>query len=391
MGAAKIRGTMHVPLLDLSAQYALIRHEVEAAVRAVLESQRFILGPVVERFEADIARYCQCAHAVGMSSGTDALLACLMAEGIGQGDEVITSPFSFFATAGAIHRVGARPVLVEIEANTWNIDPCQMEDAITARTRAIIPVHLFGQMADMDPIMMIARRHRLLVIEDAAQAIGAEYDGRRAGSIGDYGCLSFFPSKNLGGAGDGGMTVCQDLARAERLRQTRNHGGRERYFDEFVGGNFRLDALQAAVLQVKLKYLDGWSAARQRNAARYRELLGASGRVVADVEALREHGQLVLPHEAPVRRHIYNQFVIRVKRRDALRAALSSRGIGCEVYYPRPFHLQECFAYLGYARGAFPVSERASDEVLALPIYPELTDTQIEAVASAVLEFLAEP
>jgi len=240
----------------------------------------------------------------------------------------------------------------------------------------------------MDPIMAIARRHGLLVIEDAAQAIGAEYQGRRAGSIGDFGCLSFFPSKNLGGAGDGGMAVCQDESRAERLRQTRNHGGRQRYFHEFVGGNFRLDALQAAVLQVKLKYLDGWSAARQRNAARYRELFAPSERVVAAASELREHGQIVLPHAATGRRHIYNQFVVRVKRRDALRSFLSERGIGCEVYYPRPFHLQECFAYLEHRAGAFPVSERASEEVLALPIYPELTDAQLETVTKTVLEFL---
>jgi dTDP-4-amino-4,6-dideoxygalactose transaminase len=380
---------MRVPLLDLHAQYSELRAEIEAAVKAVLDSQRFILGPVVERFEAQAARYCQCGYGVGVSSGTDALLACLMAEGIGRGDEVITSPYSFFATAGAIHRAGAKPVFVEIDADTFNIDPAAIEAAITPRTRAIIPVHLFGQMADMDPIIEIAKRRNLIVIEDAAQAIGAEYKGRRAGSIGDYGCLSFFPSKNLGGAGDGGMVVAQDAARADRLRQTRNHGGRERYFHEFVGGNFRLDALQAAILQVKLKYLDAWSAGRQRNAARYRELFAASGRAVEDTAALRAHGQLVLPREAPARRHVYNQFVIRVQRRDALRAFLTERGIGCEVYYPRPFHLQECFAYLGLRAGAFVLSERASSEVLALPIYPELSDAQLQAVAGAVLEFLS--
>jgi dTDP-4-amino-4,6-dideoxygalactose transaminase len=383
------RTTLAISLLDLHAQYAAIGAEVEAAAQQVLRSQRFILGPVVESFEAQIARYCQCGFGVGMSSGTDALLACLMAEGIGQGDEVITSPFSFFATAGAIHRVGAKPVFVDIDADTFNIDPARIEAAITPRTRAIIPVHLFGQMAEMDPIMEVAKRKDLIVIEDAAQAIGAEYKGRRAGAIGDYGCLSFFPSKNLGGAGDGGMTVCRDPARAERLRQTRNHGGRERYFHEFVGGNFRLDALQAAILQVKLKYLDEWTTGRQRNAARYRALFAASGRVVENTAALREHGQIVLPREAPARRHIYNQFVIRVQRRDALRAFLTERGIGCEVYYPRPFHLQECFAYLGLRAGAFALSERASSEVLALPIYPELSDAQLQLVAGAVLEFLA--
>ena len=379
---------MAIPLLDLQAQYALIGPEIEAAVQRVLRSQRFILGPVVEEFEAAVARYSSTAHAVGVSSGSDALIAALIAEGIGAGDEVITSPFSFFATASAIHRVGARPVLVDIDPDTFNLDPTQLEAAVTERTRAIIAVHLYGQMAEMDPIMDIARRRSLVVIEDAAQAIGAEYNGRRAGSIGDYGCFSFFPSKNLGGAGDGGMVVCDDAARAERLRMARNHGGRQRYFHEFVGGNFRLDALQAAVLQVKLKYLDAWSAARAQNAARYRELFARSGRVVDAARALLGHGQIVLPCEAAVRRHVYNQFVIRVRRRDALRAYLTERGIGCEVYYPRPFHLQECFAYLGLFAGAYPASERASEEVLALPIYPELSATQIETVVAAVLDFL---
>jgi dTDP-4-amino-4,6-dideoxygalactose transaminase len=312
-------------------------------------------------------------------------LAVLMAEGIGPGDEVVTSPFSFFATAGVVHRVGATPVLVDIQPDTFNLDPTRLEAAITERTRAIIPVHLFGQMADMDPILALASRHQLLVIEDAAQAIGAEDSGRRAGSLGDYGCLSFFPSKNLGGAGDGGMVVCQDEARAERLRATRNHGGKVRYFHDFVGGNFRLDALQAALLRVKLPHLDRWSAGRQRNAARYRTLFGASGRAVASVADLGE-GQLVLPAERPGGRHVYNQFVVRVKGREALRARLTARGIGHEVYYPRPFHLQHCFAHLGLKEGAFPEAERACSEVLALPIYPELTDAQLAEVASAVLE-----
>jgi dTDP-4-amino-4,6-dideoxygalactose transaminase len=377
-----------VPLLDLHAQYAVIGDEIEAAVREVLRSQRFILGPVVEAFEADVARYSQCAHAIGVSSGTDALLAVLMAEGIGPGDEVITSAFSFFASAGAIARVGARPVFVDIDPASFNLDPGQATAAFSSRTRAIIPVHLFGQMAELEPLLACARARDALVIEDAAQAIGAEAGGRRAGSLGDYGCFSFFPSKNLGGVGDGGMVTCNDPERAERVRKMRTHGGRRRYYHELIGGNFRLDALQAAVLQVKLKYLDDWTARRQANAARYRELFTASGRTVA-AEALREPGQLALPRELPDRRHIYNQFVIRVTRRDALRAQLTARAIGCEVYYPRAFHQQECFAYLGHAPGAFPHSELACTQVLALPIYPELTPAQIETVASAVLEHLS--
>jgi len=380
-----IAGTMAVPLLDLKAQYASIGAELEAAAISVLRSQRFILGPEVEALEAEVARYSGCAHGVGMSSGTDALLAVLMAEGIGPGDEVVTSPFSFFATAGVVHRVGATPVLVDIEPDTFNLDPTRLEAALTPRTRAIMPVHLFGQMADMDPIVALARRHQLLLIEDAAQAIGAEDRGRRAGSLGDYGCLSFFPSKNLGGAGDGGMVVCQDAARAERLRATRNHGGKVRYFHDFVGGNFRLDALQAAILRVKLPRLEAWSAARQHNAARYRALFGRSGRVAPSVADLGDE-QLVLPAERPGCRHVYNQFVVRTKGRDALRERLTARGIGHEVYYPRPFHLQRCFAHLGLQVGAFPEAERACAEVLALPIYPELTETQLAEVVRAVLE-----
>ena len=379
---------MSVPLLDLHAQYAAIGTELEAAAVAVLRSQRFILGPEVEALEAEVARYSGCAYGVGMSSGTDALLAVLMAEGIGQGDEVVTSPFSFFATAGVVHRVGAKPVFVDIDPDTFNLDASALQAALSPRTRAIIPVHLFGQMADMDAIMEVAHPRRLLVIEDAAQAVGAEDHGRRAGSIGEYGCLSFFPSKNLGGAGDGGMVVCQDAARAERLRATRNHGGMARYFHEFVGGNFRLDALQAALLRVKLRHLDGWSAGRQRNATRYHELFASSGRVASDATGLRQ-GQIVLARERQDCRHVYNQFVVRVQRRDALRELLTARGIGHEVYYPRPFHLQQCFQYLGHRAGAFPHAERACEQVLALPIYPELTETQIAEVVGAVLEHLA--
>jgi dTDP-4-amino-4,6-dideoxygalactose transaminase len=381
---------MAVPLLDLNAQYLPLRDEIAAAVRSVLDSQHFILGPVVEAFEASVAKYSGCEHAVGMSSGTDALLAVLMAEGIGPGDEVITTPFSFFATAGAVHRLGARAVFVDIDADTFNLDPARIEAAITPRTRAIMPVHLFGQMADMGPIMEIAQRRALCVVEDAAQAIGAEYRGQRAGSIGHYGCLSFFPSKNLGGAGDGGMVVCRDAARADLLRRVRNHGSRTKYYHELVGGNFRLDALQAAILQVKLKYLDGWTAGRQRNADRYRALFAASGRAVLHASLLQTPQQIVPSVEAPARRHVYNQFVVRVQDRDGLRAHLQRRGIGQEVYYPLPFHLQECFVGLGHKAGDFPVSEQAAREVLALPIYPELTTGQLEEVAGAVLEFLAQ-
>ena len=362
---------MAVPLLDLQAQYRTIRDEVQAAVNAVLESQRFILGPEVDALEAELAAYCQVPHAVGVSSGSDALLAVLMAEGIGPGDEVITTPYSFFATVGAVERVGAKSVLVDIERSTCNIDPRSIERAITKRTKAIIPVHLYGQMADMDPIVALAKQHGLIVIEDAAQAIGAELGKRRAGSLGDYGCLSFFPSKNLGCAGDGGMILCRDEARAEKLRVIRNHGAKVRYFHTLVGGNFRLDALQAAILRVKLRHLDGWTAGRQRNAARYGELLAK-----ADV---------TLPFSWPDGRHVYNQFVIRTDRREALRAKLTERGIGNEVYYPQPFHLQACFSGWQLPRGSFPQSEQASEQALALPIFPELTESQLEEVANAVI------
>lgn len=378
---------MGVPLLDLKAQYAAIRAEVTAAVSAVMESQQFILGAQVTELERAVAEYSGCRHAVGVSSGTDALLVALMAEGIGPGDEVITSPFSFFATAGCVSRVGARPVFVDIEPASFNIDPAKLEAAVTPRTRAIIPVHLFGQMADMDPILDLAERHHLVVIEDAAQAIGAEYKGRRAGSIGHYGCFSFFPSKNLGGAGDGGMVTTNDDGKAERIRVMRNHGAKPKYFHHVIGGNFRLDTLQAAVLLVKLRHLDAWTAARQRNAGTYRRLFRESG-VVGETTDAGGANDLGLPVELPARRHIYNQFVIRVGRRDDLRALLTEREIGHEVYYPVPFHMQACFTGLGYRDGDFPASERAAREVLALPIYPELTEEMIAKVASAVIDFL---
>lgn len=367
---------MNVPLLDLKGQYRAIKAEVDAALAEVLESQHFILGPQVERCEKAIAAYSHCAHGVGVSSGSDALLACLMAENIGPGDEVITTPYTFFATAGAIARLGATPVFVDIDPRSYNIDARGIEAKVTPRTRAIIPVHLYGQMAEMEPIMELARRRSLIVIEDAAQAIGAERSARRAGSVGDYGCFSFFPSKNLGAAGDGGMIVTQDADRAERLRVLRAHGSKPKYHHKIVGGNFRLDALQAAIVSAKLPHLDAWTAARQRHARRYDELLAASQ----------------LPVQTPLisaDRHIFNQYVIRVPERDALQAHLKTRGVGTEVYYPVPMHLQECFAYLGYSAGAFPESERAAGETLALPVHPELANEQLEYVVAAIADFYA--
>jgi dTDP-4-amino-4,6-dideoxygalactose transaminase len=378
---------MGVPLLDLKAQHARIKAEVMAAVSEVMESQQFILGPQVKQLEQAVAAYSKCRHAVGVSSGTDALLVSLMAEGIGPGDEVITSPYSFFATAGCVSRVGARPVFVDIDPVSFNIDPERVETVVTQRTKAIIPVHLYGQMAEMDPIMAIAEKHRLAVIEDGAQAIGAEYKGRRAGSIGHHGCLSFFPSKNLGGAGDGGMVTSNDDERAEKLRILRSHGSKPKYYHGTIGGNFRLDTLQAAVLLVKLKHLDEWTAGRQKNADSYRRRFREAGVVVPRRDLAGAKG-LVLPEELPDRRHIYNQFVIRVDRRDDLRTHLKEKGIGNEVYYPVPFHMQKCYANLGYRTGDFPASEQAARESIALPIYPELTEEMIAEVVGAVSEFV---
>jgi len=371
---------IHVPLLDLKAQYANIRDEIMEVVREVFEDQWFILGPKVEECEARIAEYCRCEHAVGVSSGTDALLIALMAEGIGPGDEVITTPYTFFATAGCIARVGAKPVFVDICPRTYNLDTRKLEERITEKTKAIMPIHLFGQCADMDAISRIAAKHGLVVIEDAAQAIGAELKGRRAGSMGDYGCFSFFPSKNLGAAGDGGIVVTNDPERAERLAVLRGHGAKPKYYHSLVGGNFRLDALQAAVVLVKLKYLDDWSAGRRANAETYRKLFEEAG--------LTEDDRVVLPYAIPDGRHIYNQFVIRVPRRDELREHLKQNRVATEVYYPVALHRQECFAYLGHAEGEFPESERAARETLALPIYPELTTEQQRHVVGKIKEFL---
>ena len=365
---------MNVPLLDLKAQYLAIKTEVDAAIAEVLESQHFILGPKVEQCEKAIAAYSTCSHAIGMSSGSDALLACLMAENIGPGDEVITTPYTFFATAGAIARLGAKPVFVDIDPATYNLDASQIPSKITARTRAIIPVHLYGQMADMDAVMFVADQHGLVVIEDAAQAIGAEYKGKRAGSIGHYGCFSFFPSKNLGCAGDGGMVVTNDAQRAEKLRILRGHGSKPKYYHRVVGGNFRLDAIQAAVVSAKLPHLDKWTAARQRNAKRYDQLLAETGFPIG------------LPVVA-TDRHIFNQYVIRVSRRNELQAHLQKNGVGTEVYYPVPMHLQECFSHLGQTVGTFSESERAAQETLALPIHPELTESQARFVVERICEF----
>ncbi|HXP87584.1 MAG TPA: DegT/DnrJ/EryC1/StrS family aminotransferase [Bryobacteraceae bacterium] len=369
---------MNVPLLDLKAQYTAIKAEVDAAIAEVMESQHFILGPKVDQCEKAVAAYSNCSHAVGVSSGSDALLICLMAENIGLGDEVITTPYTFFATAGAIARLGATPVFVDIDPKTYNLDPAQIASKVTKKTRAILPVHLYGQMADMDAVMRVANEHALIVIEDAAQAIGAEHNGRRAGTFGHYGCFSFFPSKNLGAAGDGGMVVTNDAQRAEKLKVLRAHGSKPKYHHKVIGGNFRLDAIQAAVVSAKLPHLDSWTAARQRNAQRYDQLFRESG----------------APVEIPVvsaSRHIFNQYVIRVQGRDELQAHLQKNGVGTEVYYPVPMHLQECFAYLGHTPGAFPESERAAQETLALPIHPELTEAQARYVVGCVEQFLAVP
>lgn len=387
-----------MPLLDLKAQYATLREEIREAIDRVADAQYFILGPEVEALEKEVAAYSQCEFGIGMSSGTDALLVALMAIDLKPGDEVITSTYTFFATAGAVARLNAKPVFVDIDPLTYNIDPAQVAAAITDRTRAIIPIHLYGQMADMDPIMEIARRHKLYVIEDAAQAIGAESNGRRAGSIGDMGCFSFFPSKNLGGFGDGGMITTNNAELAKQVKLLRNHGYSPKYYNKVVGGNFRLDAIQAAILRVKLKYLDQWTEARQRNADTYRRLfteaeLSISPSTVAGLNGAPGGNQLsdmsgvVLPSENQGGRHIYNQFVIRSGRRDELMKHLKARQIGTEIYYPVPMHEQECFADLEYHAGDFPLSEAAAADTLALPIYPELTEEMIATVVAAIADF----
>jgi dTDP-4-amino-4,6-dideoxygalactose transaminase len=365
---------MQVPLLDLKAQYATIKDEVLAGVAEVLETQRCIGGPKVEELEKKIAAVSDCKFGVGVSSGTDALLNCLMSLEIGPGDEVITTPFTFFATVGCIARVGAKPVFVDIDPKTYNIDPALIAAAVTAKTKAIMPVHLFGQMADRDPIIAVAKEHNLAVIEDAAQCITSTYKDKKAGSVGTAGCFSFFPSKNLGGIGDGGMVVTNDETLYKRLVQMRNHGMEPKYYHKYVGANFRLDPIQAVALLVKLPHLDAWSQGRRDNAAYYNEKF--AGTVVQT------------PYISSDCRTIYNQYCIRVPRRDEVVAHLHANNIGCEIYYPVPAHLQKCFASLGHHEGDFPVSEQASREIMALPVYPELTNEMQDAVAGAILGFL---
>ena len=369
---------MRVPLLDLQGQYAPLRADLLAAITRVCDSQRFIGGPEVDGLERELADHVDVRHAIGVSSGTDALLVAMMALGIGPGDEVVTPTFSFFATAGCVVRLGATPKLVDIDPVTFNVDPAAAAAAFTPKTRAVIPVHLYGLCADMDPILDTARRAGIAVIEDAAQAIGATYKGRHAGSMGTIGCFSFFPSKNLGAFGDGGFVTTDDDQLAHEIRLLRNHGAEPKYFHKRIGGNFRLDAIQAAVLRVKLPHLAQWSAMRRRNAERYRRLFTDAGLT----ETVR------LPSWPADREHIFNQYAIRVPRRDDVRARLEAAGIGTEIYYPVPFHLQDCFASLGYHAGDFPHAEAAAAEMLALPIYSELTEAQqrlvVEAIAAAV-------
>jgi dTDP-4-amino-4,6-dideoxygalactose transaminase len=385
---------MQVPLLDLKPQYRVLESQIQAAIGAVCASQHFILGPAVKELESAVAAYSQCRFGIGVSSGTDALLLALLALGIGAGDAVITSPFTFFATAGTIARTGARPLFCDIDPVTFNLSAAAVEAFVAqqcerrasdlihrgsgARVRAIMPVHLYGQITDMEPLMERARAFGLKIIEDAAQAIGAaDARGRRAGSFGDVGCLSFFPTKNLGAFGDAGMCVTNDASLAERLAVLRVHGGKPKYYHALIGGNFRIDELQAAVLNVKLPHLDDWSAARARNAAFY--------------DAAFQRAQLgdavLTPHASLDVRHIYNQYVLRVRERDALRQYLTAAGVGTEIYYPVPLHLQQCFAYLGGKTGDYPQSERAAAETLALPIYPELSETQLQYVVDCVAAY----
>jgi dTDP-4-amino-4,6-dideoxygalactose transaminase len=366
-----------IPLLDLQAQYRPLREEILAAMTRVSDSQRFIMGPEIDALEAELCRLLGVSYAISVSSGTDALLLALMTIGIGPGDEVITPTYSFFATAGAVVRLGARPVLVDIDPITFNIDPAAMSRAVTPRTKAIMPVHLFGLSADMDPIMDLAGRRGIPVIEDAAQAIGSTYRSRPVGGIGALACFSFFPSKNLGAFGDAGLVTTNDERLAKRARLLRTHGMEPKYYHHEVGGNFRMDALQAAILRVKAPHLFAWTEARRANAARYRALFHA-----ADLD-----NTITLPFEPPDRRHIFNQFVIRTAERDALKHHLDEQGIGNEIYYPVPFHLQPCFANLGHRPGDFPQAERAANESLAIPIYGELTEAQQETVVSAIQAF----
>ena len=367
-----------VPLLDIPLSYEAVLADVEKNINEVIRSGYFILGPVVEELERQIAAYCGAKYAVGVSSGTDALLISLMAAGIGEGDEVITTPFTFFATAGSISRLGAKPVFVDIEPSTFNINPKHIEKNITNKTRAIIPVHLYGQCADMDPILDLAKKNNLAIIEDAAQAIGSKYKGGRAGSLGDYGCFSFFPTKNLGGFGDGGMVTMASEELYEQVKTLRVHGSNNKYYHKVIGGNFRLDAIQAAVVLAKLKFLDQCTKKRRSNAQTYDRLFKEKGAT----------DSLTLPQEI-IPHHVYNQYIVRVKeKRDELRSFLGGKNIATEIYYPLPLHLQDCFASLGYKKGDFPESEKAADEIIALPIFPELTTDQLEYVAASISQFL---
>jgi dTDP-4-amino-4,6-dideoxygalactose transaminase len=371
---AERKTKMTVKLLDLVPQYQSIEDEIRAAMDGVLAAQQFILGPKVAELETAVARYCGAGHAVGVASGSDAILLALMALGIGERDEVVTTPYTFFSTVSSITRLGARPVFADIDPRTYNIDPALVARAVTPKTRAILVVHLYGQACEMDPIMKLAGERGIPVVEDACQSIGARYRGKSAGAIGAAGCLSFFPSKNLGGFGDGGMVLTGDAGLADRVRMLRVHGSREKYHHEVVGINSRLDALQAAVLLVKMKRLEAWHEGRRRNAAYYDERLrGIEG--------------ITAPYEEPHNRSVYNQYVIRARSRDELRAFLAAQGIGTEIYYPVPLHLQECFAFLGGAPGDFPRSEVASRETLALPIYPELSREQLDYVVSNIRKF----
>ncbi len=381
---------MNIPLLDLKAQYAQIKDEVSQAIDEVMESQHFILGPKVSELESKIASYSQCKYALGVSSGTDALLLALMALDTGHDDLVITTPFTFFATAGCIARLGAKPVFADIDPVTFNIDPQKLEmllekmtDKELSRVKAVIPVHLFGHMADMQSIVSICRRYGLKIIEDAAQAIGSECPfsetARRAGSVGDIGCFSFFPSKNLGGVGDGGMVATNDAGLYEKMKILRVHGSSPKYYHKFVGGNFRLDEIQAAVLLVKLKYLDKWTEARQRNAQVYDRLLSG---IAAE--------SFLVPSALPGYRHIYNQYVIRTSKRDELKAYLKENGVATEIYYPLPMHLQECFSYLRYRQGDFPVAEESALTALALPVYPEMSIQGLEYTAALIKNFVMQ-
>jgi dTDP-4-amino-4,6-dideoxygalactose transaminase len=368
---------VNVPLLDLKAQYRTIKAEVLSAIEAVCDEQGFVLGPRLTAFEEATAQYIGSRYAIGCASGSDALLLSLMAMGVKAGDEVITIPFTFFATVSAISRLGAKPVFVDIQPDTFNIDPARIERAITPRTKAIIPVHLFGQCADMAAINEIAKRKKIYVIEDACQAIGASQGNKRAGVLGDTGCFSFFPSKNLGGFGDGGLITTNDKALADSMAMLRVHGSQVRYLHEAVGINSRLDTLQAAVLHIKLKYLDQWAEGRRRNAERYRRLFAQT----------KPAECVTLPSTRPGNFHVYNQFTVRVPRRDELRAFLKEKGVGTEVYYPLPMHLQNCYRYLGYDKGSFPVSEQAAEQVLSLPIFAELTEAQQDYVVENVALF----